>query len=85
MHRYTVFLILSFRRVLNEICFLLGVSPASDAGKYPKENIFHYTVYLYLETSVGGVRQPQHTQTGSNSSTIAADSSNGGTNNICCR
>jgi hypothetical protein len=26
---------------------------------------------------VGGVRHPQHTQTGSNSSTIAADSSNG--------
>jgi len=29
---------------------------------------------------VGGVRHPQHTQTGSNSSTIAADSSNGVTN-----
>jgi hypothetical protein len=29
------------------------------------------------ECAVGGVRQPQYTQTGSNSSTIAADSSNG--------
>ena len=35
--------------------------------------------------TVGGVRHPQHTQTGSNSSTIAADSSNGVTNTRCCR
>jgi hypothetical protein len=28
---------------------------------------------------------PQHTQTGSNSSTIAAESSNGATNTRCCR
>jgi hypothetical protein len=35
--------------------------------------------------AVGGLRQPQHTQTGSNSSTIAADSSNGVTNTRCCR
>jgi hypothetical protein len=35
--------------------------------------------------AVGGVRHPQHTQTGSTSSTIAADSSNGVTNNRCCR
>jgi hypothetical protein len=34
---------------------------------------------------VGGVRHPQHTQTGSNSSTIAADSSNCVTNTRCCR
>jgi hypothetical protein len=32
-----------------------------------------------------GVRHPQHTQTGSISSTIAADSSNGVTNTRCCR
>ena len=31
------------------------------------------------------VRHPQHTQTGSTSSTIAADSSNGVTNTRCCR
>jgi hypothetical protein len=29
-----------------------------------------------FECAVGGVRHPQHTQTGSNSPTIAADSSN---------
>jgi len=34
---------------------------------------------------VGGVRYPQHTQTGSNSSTIAAVSNNGVTNTRCCR
>jgi hypothetical protein len=31
------------------------------------------------------VRHPQHTQTGSNSSTIASDSINGVTNTRCCR
>jgi hypothetical protein len=35
--------------------------------------------------AVGGVRHPQHTQTGSNSSTIASDSINGVTNTRCCR
>jgi hypothetical protein len=35
--------------------------------------------------AVGGVRHPQHTQTRSNSYTIASDSSNGVTNIRCCR
>jgi len=35
-------------------------------------------MYIYIyQCAVGGVRHPQHTQTSSNSSTIAADSSNG--------
>ena len=38
-----------------------------------------------FECAVGGVRHPQHTQTSSNSSTIATDSSNGVTNTRCCR
>jgi hypothetical protein len=38
-----------------------------------------------FERAVGGVRHPQHAQTGSNSSTIAADISNGVTNTRCCR
>jgi hypothetical protein len=38
-----------------------------------------------FESAVGGVRHPQHTQTGSNSPTIAADSSNGVINTRCCR
>jgi hypothetical protein len=53
----------------------------------------HHYCYLPLswkswnrfECAVGGVRHPQHTQTGSNSSTIAADSSNGVTNTRSCR
>jgi hypothetical protein len=43
------------------------------------------TVYQIGELFGNGVRHPQHTQTGSNSSTIAADSSNGVTNTRCCR
>jgi len=39
----------------------------------------------WFECAVGGVRHPQHTQTRSNSSTIAADSRNGVTNTRCCR
>ena len=39
----------------------------------------------WFECAVDGVRHPQHTQTSSNSSTIAADSSNGVTNTRCCR
>jgi hypothetical protein len=38
-----------------------------------------------FECAVGGIRHPQKTQTGSNSSMIAADSSNGVTNTRCCR
>ena len=38
----------------------------------------------WFECAVGSVRHPQHTQTSSNSSTIAADGSNGATNTRCC-
>jgi hypothetical protein len=38
-----------------------------------------------FECALGGVRHPQHTETGSNTFTIAADSSNGVTNTRCCR
>jgi hypothetical protein len=41
--------------------------------------------WIRFECAVGGLRHPQHTQTGSNSSTITADSSNGVTNTRCCR
>jgi hypothetical protein len=42
--------------------------------------------YCYLPLSwKSDVRHPQHIQTSSNSSTIAAGSSNGVTNSICCR
>jgi hypothetical protein len=38
-----------------------------------------------FECAVGGVRHPQHAQTGFNSSTIVADSSNSVTNTRYCR
>jgi len=31
-YKYFVFLISNFRRVLNIVCILLGISPASDCG-----------------------------------------------------
>ena len=39
----------------------------------------------WFECTVSGLRHPQHTETSSNTSTIAADSSNGVTNIRCCR
>jgi hypothetical protein len=45
----------------------------------------HQESWNRFECAVAGVRHPQHTQTGSNSSTIAADSSNGVTNTRCYR
>ena len=50
----------------------------------------HHYCYLSLswnwfECAVGGIRHPQHTQTSSNSSTIAADGNNGVTNTRRCR
>jgi hypothetical protein len=60
--------------------------------QYISNKLQRYTVSLCLETALhvsGGTsthhRHPQHTQTGFNSSTIAADSSNGVTNTRCCR
>jgi len=46
-----------------------------------------YTIDLpgNRSTCFGWYHHPQHTQTGSNSSTIAAGSSNGVTNTRCCR
>jgi hypothetical protein len=49
------------------------------------KRMLHIVICGLFECTVGGVHHPQHTQTGSNSSTIAADSSNGATNNRCCR
>jgi hypothetical protein len=49
---------------------------------YLQHLVFVMPLLLY---AVGGVRHPQHTQTCSNSSTIAADSSKVLTNTRCCR
>jgi hypothetical protein len=50
-------------------------------------NVFTHTLHeqINLLAPEFYVRHPQHTQTGSKSSTIAADSSNGVTNTRCCR
>jgi hypothetical protein len=44
-----------------------------------------FVTLLLLPAAIVEVRHPQHTQTSSNSSTIAADSSNGVTNTRCRR
>jgi hypothetical protein len=71
---------------LNPICHLLillgdlkfmGLCIVS-IFQYISNKMQRYTRHL-------GVRHPQHTQIGSNSSTTAADSSNGVTNTRCCR
>jgi hypothetical protein len=46
--------------------------------------IHHQECKRLFECFVCGVRHPQHTQTGSNSSMIAAGSSNAVTNIRCC-
>ena len=55
-----------------------------DRGSWSDVVVYFPQKYATL-CAVGGVRHPQHTQTGFNSSTIAADSSNGVTNTRCCR
>jgi hypothetical protein len=51
----SIFLISNFHRVLNIVCILLGISPASDLtpGKYPKEYIQEiYFVFRYTNLLV---------------------------------
>ena len=48
-------------------------------------SIWYLSYRHWSECAVGGVRHPQHTQTGSNSSTIATNSNNSVTNTRCCR
>jgi hypothetical protein len=74
MQSYTIYLYLEIA---------LHVSDGTSTNH--QERIQLYLQHLVFECAVGGVRHPQHTQTGSNSSTIAADSSNGPTNTRCCR
>jgi hypothetical protein len=59
--------------------FILSGNCSTCFGWYHPKHVEQF------ECAVGGVRHPQHTQTGSNSSTIAADSSNGVTNTRFCR
>jgi hypothetical protein len=87
MQRYTVYLYLETALHVSG-----GTSIIRSAYNciYSIWYLSHRYCYLSLswnrfECDVGGLRHPQHTQTGSNSSTIAADSINGVTNTRCCR
>jgi hypothetical protein len=89
MQRYTVYL------YLETALHVLG-----GTSTHHQERIHLYVQHLlfvtplllsaaiswnWFECAVGGVRHSQHTQTSSNSSTIAADISNGVTNTRWCR
>jgi len=65
----------------------LHVSGGTTTHHQERKQLYlqHLVFVRQFECAVGGVRHPQHTQTGSNSSTIAAGSSNGVTNTRCCR
>jgi hypothetical protein len=73
MQRYTVYFIWKLVYMLRMV-----LSPIIRST-----NNYIYSVCYLLHRYV--VRYPQHTQTSSNSSTIAADSSDGVTNNRRCR
>ena len=79
MQRYTVYLYLE-----------TALHVSGGTSTHHQERIQLYLQHLVFVTplllsAVGGIRHPQQTQTGSNSSTIAADSSNDVTNTRCCR
>jgi hypothetical protein len=89
MQRYTVYLYLE-----------TALHVSGGTSTHNQERIQLYLQYLVFvtplllsaaiswnrfECAVCGVRHPQHIQTGSNSSTIAADSSNCVTNTRCRR
>ena len=89
MQRYTVYLYLES-----------AVRVSAGTSTHHQERIQLYVQHLlfvtplllfaaiswnWFECAVGGVRHTQHTQTGSNSSTIAADCNNGVTNTRRCR
>jgi hypothetical protein len=61
------------------------VSTTSGIFRTFTANWLSWKSWNRFECAVGGVHHPQHTQTGSNFSTIASDSSNGATNTRCCR
>jgi hypothetical protein len=89
MQRYTVYLYLE-----------IALHVSGGTSTYYQERIHLYLQLLVFvtplllsaaiswnrfECAVGGVRHPKHTQTGSDSSTIAAGSSNDVKNTRCCR
>ena len=80
MQRYTVYFIWKLLYM-----FRLAPPPIIRSANNCIYSICYLSHRYRFECAVGGLRHPQHTQTSSNSSTIAADSSNGMTNTRCCR
>jgi hypothetical protein len=76
MQRYTVYLYLE-----------TALHVSGGTSTHHQERIQLYLQHLVFVTPLRLTPYvtPQHIQTGSNSSTIAADSSNGVTNTRCCR
>jgi hypothetical protein len=58
---------------------------AGHVARVGEDGVVHRVLVGKPECAVGGLRHPQHTLTCSNSSTIAEGSSNGVTNNRCCK
>ena len=91
MQRYTVYFIWNLLYVFRVVPSPI-IRSANDC-LYSIWYLSHRYCYLSLwckswnwfECAVGDVRHPQHTQTSSNSSTIAADRNNSVTNTRCCR
>jgi hypothetical protein len=72
--------------VIQVLCLLNWVIEWAGIGKETgRIKIVYRNLTEGLPSEDNHARHPQHTQTGSNSSTIAADSSNGVTNTRCCR
>jgi hypothetical protein len=84
--RVMIYLIRNVRIVsVSHLPFASIIRKVNVYGSVHRKYIPIYVGTNRFECAVGGVRHPQHTQTGSNTSTIAADSGNGVTNTRCCR
>jgi hypothetical protein len=66
------------------ICYHHSLSGAQTTIS-TASGICHTFIAICRYRAVGGVRNPQHTETSFNSSMIVADSNNGVTNTRCCR
>jgi hypothetical protein len=64
---------------------VLHVSGGTSTHHQERKQLYLQHLVFVTPLLLPGVRHPQHTQTGSNSSTIAAGSNNGVTNTRCCR
>ena len=78
MQRYTVYFIWKLFYM-----FRVVPPPIIRSANNCMYSIWYLSQRYWFECAVGDVGHPQHTQTSSNASTIAADISNGVTNTKC--